>query len=161
MNPILETVGIINLERDADPVQQTIGILMEMVESLGGDVKSIASALQQVRLEQDAQNRIIANTAASRTIGGGGGGLFSAPPLPPNYNALAAAGGGILGGLGVRLPLDQAASSHTPPDNPLKPSGKPPQKKWGGVTRSRNKITRITTGFHARCFGLSLHDAIL
>jgi hypothetical protein len=38
MNPILETVGIINLERSADPGQAALGKLMGMVERLSGDI---------------------------------------------------------------------------------------------------------------------------
>jgi hypothetical protein len=41
MNPILETVGIVNLERSAVPEQKALGQLMGMVERLRGDIQDV------------------------------------------------------------------------------------------------------------------------
>jgi hypothetical protein len=129
MNPILETVGIINLERATDPVERSMGKIMEMVDSLGGDVKSIASALQQVRAEQDFHNRLLA-ISAPRIAGGVGppgpaGGLFALTVPPSGYPATPPVPGGTGGILGNLLGL--TPSTHTPPE--LKSPGKPAQKK--------------------------------
>ena len=59
MNPILETVGIVNLERSADPAQKALGQLMGMVERLSSDVQGI---------RQDM--RVTANAAMLPRFGG-------------------------------------------------------------------------------------------
>jgi hypothetical protein len=46
MNPILETVGIVNLERSTVPEQAALGQLMSMVERLSGDVQDIQQAVR-------------------------------------------------------------------------------------------------------------------
>ena len=66
MNPILETVGIINLERATDPIERTMGKLMEMIEGLGGNVKSLEAGLQNVRFAQELNSRLFANTILPR-----------------------------------------------------------------------------------------------
>jgi hypothetical protein len=50
MNPILETIGIINLERSADPIQQAVAQLMSMVEGVSGDVQSLRSAMRDLQI---------------------------------------------------------------------------------------------------------------
>jgi hypothetical protein len=46
MNPILETVSIINLERSTDPSQKVLGQLMSMVERVSGDLQSLRRDFQ-------------------------------------------------------------------------------------------------------------------
>jgi len=46
MNPILETVGIVNLERSTVPEQAALGQLMGMVERLSGDVQDIQHSIR-------------------------------------------------------------------------------------------------------------------
>src|SRR5262249_23642763 len=53
-NPIVETMGIINLERSADPGQNALGQLMSMVEGLGEEVKSLKGGLREIWYRQDA-----------------------------------------------------------------------------------------------------------
>src|SRR5207245_9799619 len=50
MNPILETIGIINLERSTDPIQNVVGKLMSMVEGINGDIQSLRSTVRHLEI---------------------------------------------------------------------------------------------------------------
>jgi hypothetical protein len=99
MNPILETLGILNLERSNIPEKAAIGQLMSMVERLSYNVMDIQ---QQVRLDAIRRplgyvgvNTVGLSSGVGRVIGVAGGG---------NAGALGGvAGGGVagVGGLGI------------------------------------------------------------
>ena len=55
MNPILETVSIINLERSTDPSQKVLGQLMSMVEGLNNDIKSVQSSMREIQIAANYQ----------------------------------------------------------------------------------------------------------
>jgi hypothetical protein len=46
MNPILETIGIINLERSNDPIEKAVGKLTSVVERMNGDIQSLRREFQ-------------------------------------------------------------------------------------------------------------------
>ena len=56
MNPITETVGIINLERSVDPNQNALGQVMLMLEQLTGDLKVVQASLRDLQLRSSAPN---------------------------------------------------------------------------------------------------------
>ena len=47
MNPIVETVGIINLQHSVDPQQNALGEVLLALEQLGRDVRNVQSTLQE------------------------------------------------------------------------------------------------------------------
>jgi hypothetical protein len=50
MNPILETVAIINLERSADPVQNVVGQLMSKLDGMNGDIQFLRTAVRDLQV---------------------------------------------------------------------------------------------------------------
>jgi hypothetical protein len=94
MNPILETVGIVNLERSAVPEQKALGQLMGMVERLRGDIQDV-----QLSVKMADFNNMYPKPPLSPM-----GSLFGSPS--PS-NALAVALGSPMGLL------------NTPPPSPL------------------------------------------
>jgi hypothetical protein len=66
-NPITEAVGIINLERSSDPVQQAIGALANQVASLSAEISSLRPTLRHVETMQATNNNILTGAAAAST----------------------------------------------------------------------------------------------
>lgn len=50
MNPILETVGIVNLERSAVPEEKALGQLMAMMSQLAADVQQVQSSVRTAEI---------------------------------------------------------------------------------------------------------------
>ncbi len=50
MNPILETVGIVNLERSAVPEEKALGQLMAMMSQLAADVQQVQSSIRAAEI---------------------------------------------------------------------------------------------------------------
>jgi hypothetical protein len=57
-NPILEAIGIINLERSNDPNEKLLGQLLSSVETLSGEVRDIQQHLQFDALRRTSFNAL-------------------------------------------------------------------------------------------------------
>jgi hypothetical protein len=64
MNPITETMGIINLERSTDPNQNTLGQILRMLERLNGDIEDVRTGLRTLQARHDS-NLLIASTLSN------------------------------------------------------------------------------------------------
>lgn len=67
-NPIIETIGIVNLEHSADPEQNALGQVLRRVETLDSDIKELFSVVQAIRVEQEAR-RVIVTPGANNLSG--------------------------------------------------------------------------------------------
>ena len=113
LNPILETIGLIKLERSTEPQQEILAGLIRSIEGLASDVRSIGAEITQLRRNQPTTSvlmpginnigfpGLLSNTISSGTL------YVSNPPL------------------GIGNPTFVAA---TPPSVRPKPTSRPASK---------------------------------
>jgi hypothetical protein len=104
MNPILETVGIVNLERSTVPEQAALGQLMGMVERLGGDIQEMQHSIRMNSISMGGLPHVtgLLNTNALQS------------PSPPDLSLLG---------------LAKALGSKTMPENALTAVQRKPETK--------------------------------
>jgi hypothetical protein len=83
MNPILETVGIVSLERSADPQQNAIGKLAQTIQGLAADLDSLRDDIRLLTTPIDYLTPLSTLGSTGILAGGGAGQKIASLSIPP------------------------------------------------------------------------------
>jgi hypothetical protein len=91
-NPIVEAIGIINLERSTDPNQKVLAQLLSSVEFLTGEVRSVQSALRVLQMDELRQANALDLYARSNVLNVAANALTAPAGPTASWGGLAALG---------------------------------------------------------------------